>query len=261
MYDFWHALFRDYDGGNVWEIKLFNMWHFLYIILIFGLTALITRRGLVKKEKQTSWLNRIAGALAAFYLLDFMIQPFMTDSFSMNIDKLPFHICIVMCPFVLLVQFCKKAHFLKMPVAVFSLVASLMYITYPGTALGGITFYSYRVVQTFVYHGLLFAFGFLNLAWGVVELRWSKIWHCAVMLVCLELWAALGNFSYNHGDVHYDWLFITGSTYPFIPKTLMPVVVFAAIMLMVVIIFALYYLVRHLINKKKDPLSFPAKAK
>ncbi len=251
MYEFWHTLFRDYDGGNLWEIKLFNVWHILYIVLIFGLTALITWRGTVKKQKQTCILNVLAAVLVGSYLLDFMIQPFMTDSFKMNIDKLPFHICIVCCPLILLVQFCKKAKWLKMPVVIFSLVASLMYITYPGTALGGITCFSYRVVQTFVYHGLLFAFGFLNLAWGVVELKWSKIWHCAVVLVCLELWAGLGNFSYNHADVHYDWLFITGSTYPFIPKPLMPVVVFAAIMLMVVIIYALYFLFRRLFGKKQ----------
>lgn len=251
MYDFWRFLFGDYPGGNIWEIKLFNGWHFLYIALILGLTGLLTWGGLVKKEKRNRCLNAVAGILVAVYLLDFMIQPFMTDSFSMNIDKLPFHICIVMCPFIALVQFCRKAAWLKMPVAVFSLVASLMYITYPGSALGGITFYSYRVVQTFIYHGLLFAYGFLNLAWGIVELHWSRIWQCAVMLICLELWAGLGNFSYNHEGEHFDWLFITGSTYPFIPKPLMPVVVFAAIMIMVVIIYALYFLFKRLLNKGK----------
>ena len=251
MYDFWHALFRDYDGGNLWEIKLFNVWHILYIVLILGLTGLVTYRGVVRQEKRTRRLNVLAAALAAVYLLDFMIQPFMTDSFSMNIDKLPFHICIVMCPLVLLVQFCPKAKWLKMPVTVFSLVASLMYITYPGTALGGITCYSYRVVQTFLYHGLLFAYGFLNLAWGIVELRWRRIWQCAAVLVYLELWAGLGNISYNHGDMHFDWLFITGSTYPFIPKPLMPVVVFVAIMGMVVIIHALYFLFRRLLKKDR----------
>ena len=71
------------------------------------------------------------------------------------------------------------------------------------------------------------------------------------MLICLELWAGLGNFSYNHEGVHFDWLFITGSTYPFIPKPLMPVVVFAAIMIMVVIIYALYFLFKRLLNKGK----------
>lgn len=260
MYDFWHALFRDYEGGNAWEIKLFNGCHFLYILLIFGLTALVTWRGMVKKEKRTRWLNVIAAAVSVFYLLDFMIQPFMTDSFSMNIDKLPFHICIVMCPLVLLVQFCKKAEWLKMPVVIFSLVASLMYITYPGTALGGITFFSYRVFQTFLYHGLLFAYGFLNLVWGVVKLSWRKIWKCAVVLVCLELWAGLGNFSYNHEGEHFDWMFITGSTYPFIPKLLMPVVVFCAIMLMVVIIYALYFLFRRLLDKKSADEALPSDA-
>ena len=122
MYDFWRFLFGDYPGGNIWEIKLFNGWHFLYIALILGLTGLLTWGGLVKKEKRNRCLNAVAGILVAVYLLDFMIQPFMTDSFSMNIDKLPFHICIVMCPFIVLVQFCRKAAWLKMPVAVFSLV-------------------------------------------------------------------------------------------------------------------------------------------
>lgn len=263
MYEFWHTLFRDYPGGNFWEIKLFNLWHFLYIVLIIGVTVLIALKGSGRRDsgKRTVWLNAIAGILVTTYLLDFMIQPFMTDSFSMNIDKLPFHICIVMCPLIVLVQFCKKANWLKMPVTVFSLVASLMYITYPGSALGGITFYSYRVVQTFFYHGLLFAYGFLNLAWDVVELKWSRIWHCAVVLVCLELWAGLGNFSYNHGDEHFDWLFITGSTYPFIPKPLMPVVVFVAIMGMVAIIYALYFLFRRLLNRNKPTDAAPAEAK
>ncbi len=251
MFNFWRVVFGDYPGGNIWEIMLFNAWHFLYIVLVLGLTALVTMRGIRKEEGRNRALSLTAALLAGCYLLDFMIQPFMTDSFSMNIDKLPFHICIVMCPFVLLVQFCKKAEWLKMPVVVFSLVASLMYITYPGSALGGITFYSYRVVQTFLFHGLLFAYGFLNLAWGVVELKWRHFWKCAVMLVCLELWAGLGNFSYNHEGEHFDWLFITGSTYPFIPKPLMPLVVFAAIMGMAAIIHCLYFLVRHIAEGKK----------
>ena len=54
--------------------------------------------------------------------------------------------------------------------------------------------------------------------------------------------------------------YITGSTYPFIPKLLMPVVVFVAIMLMVVIIYALYFLFRLLISKNKPSDAEPADA-
>ena len=53
------------------------------------------------------------------------------------------------------------------------------------------------------FHGVLLAWGVLNLALGKVQLSWKCFWKCAVMLVCITLWAKLGNVLLGH-----NWFFL-----------------------------------------------------
>ena len=129
-------------------------------------------------------------------------------------------------------------------------LAPLMYITYPGSALGGISFYSYKVVQTFVFHGLVFAWGVLSLTTGFSRLEFKKIWKELIGLVIIALWAAFGNAAYSHEGHHFDWFFITGSTFPFVPTWLMPFAVITAVFGMCAIIFSIDLLVKKQIAKK-----------
>lgn len=124
-----------------------------------------------------------------------------------------------------------------------------MYLTYPGSALGGVSPICYRVVQTFLFHGALLGYGVLSVTTKQVELDVKKVWKELVVIVVIACWASIGNALYETSTHHYDWFFLTGSTFPFIPKPLMPFAVIIAVFGMVMIIYGLNYLIKHIYSK------------
>ena len=96
------------DEGSI-EITLFSIWHILYFVLIVGGTIgacfLLKNKSEETKEKVRKIL---AYLVIGVYLADFFIQPFMSSDYSMNVDKLPFHICTLMGCLIPFVQFNKK---------------------------------------------------------------------------------------------------------------------------------------------------------
>lgn len=249
MREFFIKLFSANEGAV--SIELFSVWHFLYLALIIG--GAITVAFLLKNKSQTTkdfTLKLLAWLIPATYIADFLIMPLARTDFSIDVDKLPFHICTLMAFFAPFAQFNKKFEPIKETIVCLTLVASLMYITYPGSAIGDILPWSYKVVQTFVYHGLMFAWGFLSLATGAVKLDFKTIWKCAVGLALIILWASFGNAVYSNEEHHYDWFFVTGSTFPFIPAPLMPLVVFVAVFAMCALIHGIYYGVVKYYEKK-----------
>lgn len=233
--------------GSV-SIELFSIWHFLYILFIAG--AIVGGAFLLKnKSNQTKekTLKVIVITTLVLYIADFMLQPFVTSDFTLDIDKLPFHICTLMCIVATFAQFSKKDWFKEVAVTL-AMAGSLMYLVYPGSALGGVSPWCYKVVQTMVYHGLLLSWGVLSLTTGEVKLHVKKMWQPLIGVVCIALWAGLGNLCFNGGPHHYDWFFITGSTFPFVPKWLMPFAVITAVYGVV----ACFYLIYWLVTRKKD---------
>lgn len=238
--------------GSV-EITLFSIWHFLYIILIFGLS--IAACFLLKNKSQETKdrvLKITAYAVIITYIADFFIQPLARSNYEMDVDKLPFHICTLMGCIIPFVQFNKKFTKIKDVIACLSIVASLMYITYPGSALGNITPWCYKVVQTFLFHGLVFAWGLFSVCLGSVKFEFKKIWKELIAIFLIILWANFGNQIYSHEDHHYDWFFITGSTFPFVPTWLMPFAVLIAVFAMCAIIFSIDLGIKKIIAKSKE---------
>lgn len=236
------------------EITLFSVWHFMYIILIIGGSILgavmINKKDENAKQKL---LSVLAISVTVVYILDFFLMPLVREDHLIDIDKLPFHFCTVLAIFVPFVQFNKRFEKIKDVVACFAIVSCLMYITYPGSALGGVDVFSYRVVQTFLYHGVLFAWGFISVATGAVTLSFNKIWKELVGLVILVAWGLIGSYTYSAiTPHHYDWFFVTGSTYPFIPSVLMPFVVIFAVFGMCAIIHLIDLGVKKIIQKKQQ---------
>ena len=251
MRDFLINIFR--EDKVVLEITLFSIWHIMYIVLIvggtIGLSILLNKKA---SEKTRNLVRKIiACALVCVYIADFFIMPLSRDNGQIDIDKLPFHICTIMGIVIPFVEFNKKFEKIKEPASCLAVVASLMYITYPGSALGGISTFCYKVVQTFVYHGLLFAYGYLAFSTKFTEMKFKNIWKCLVGIIMIALWAALGNATYSNADHHYDWFFITGSTFPFIPSWLMPFVVVIAVFGMCAIIYSIDLLIKKVTNKKE----------
>ena len=177
MREFLLKMFQ-WEGGP--EITLFSIWHIMYIVLIIGLTigtAFIVKN---KSEKlKRNILNILAVTAIAVYIADFFIMPLSGVGYGGYLDKLPFHICTFISIMIPFAQFSKSnnkvANSFKEIVACLSIVASLMYMTYPGSALGDIGTFSYKVVQTFVFHGLVFAWGFMSLATGSISLKIKNI--------------------------------------------------------------------------------------
>ena len=70
------------------------------------------------------------------------------------------------------------------------------------------------------------------------------------------IWAAFGNVVYSEEGwgKGFDWFFITGKTFPFIPQILMPLVVAFCTFGMVIVIYGLYYLVDYIIKGQKSKM-------
>ena len=242
------------EGGK-YAIEAFNLWHFLYLILIAGAitgASFAIRRKSAERQKKV--LNILSVSILCWYITNFFLQPFVCGDNELNIDKLPFHICTLMSIVGVIAQFSKKDWFKEIAVTL-AMAGALMYLTYPATAFGGAAPWSFRVIETIVYHSALFAWGFLSLITGQVKLHYKNMWMPLVGVCCIALWATVGNLCYNVsylGDGqhhHYDWFFLTGSSFPFVPAYLMPFAVIAA----VYGVIACFYLINYIcqvINKK-----------
>ena len=248
-------LFSDtpFIGGAI-VIESFNIWHFLYIILIIGGMIggafALKNKSLETKEKV---LSILVLALVISYISDWFVHDFVysddgVTGDGLNMDKLPFHICTVLCPIVAFAHFNKRFQKFLEPVAALAIVAPLMYITYPSTGVGGEP-WCYRTLQTMFFHGVELAWGFLTLATGKVELKWKNIWKALVMLAGIAVWAKLGNLL-----LEYNWFFLESDPFGIgISPYILPFAVVAAIFAMVALIYAIYYGVRHILTKQAAP--------
>lgn len=204
-------------------IGLFDRWHFMYWVIIFGGTIILSFLYCNKCEKSKEKLVRLMAYLTiGIYISDFFLMP-LSDSFGfrIGIDDLPFHVCTITAVFVPFVQFNEKFKPIKTIVVTLAITSSLMWMAYPGSALGGQPPFSYIIVSKFMFHGFLFCWGVLNLSLGFVKLQFKKIWHelCAILVILA--WSSLGNAIYND----QNWFFIKESIFDFLPDSIMPPVV------------------------------------
>ena len=245
MKDFFAWLFSEHTSDL--QIGLFDIWHFTYLTVIFGGTLLLSL--LVRSEKaRQRTLKLFAYLVIGLYLADFFIMP-LSDSYSgISAYKLPFNICTIMAVMVPFVQFNPKFKPVKTTVTVLSIASSVMWMCYPGTALGGQPPFCYVIFQTFMYHSFLFGWGVLNLAYGQVILDWRKIWKELVGILMILVWASFGNAVYDRG---YNWFFIETSIFPFLSDEIMPFMVVFCVFGTSFVIYCAYFAIRALTNKKK----------
>ena len=98
-----------------------------------------------------------------------------------------------------------------------------------------------------MYHGFLFCWGFLNLALGVVRLDIRKIWKEFIGILMILVWAAFGNTIY---EGEYNWFFIETSIFPFLSDEIMPLMVVFSVFGVCLVVYGIYYTVRHFATKK-----------
>lgn len=230
------------------QIGLFDVWHFLYLFIIFGGTILLGV--LVKKaDKRERILRLMAYLTVGLYVVDFFIMP-LSDSYDgISAYKLPYNVCTIMAVLVPFVQFNKKFARIRPTVAVISVASSLMWMCYPGTALGGQPPFCYLIFQTFMYHGFLFCWGVLNMAYGAVVLNIRKIWKELCGILMIFLWAWFGNTIYDRG---YNWFFIETSIFPFLKDEMMPFAVIGSVFGVCLVIYGAYYAICSITHKKQN---------
>lgn len=233
------------ENNSNLQIGLFDVWHFLYLFIVFGGTVLLAL--LVKGEQRREKTVRMMAYLAiGLYIADFFLMP-LSDSYNrISIDKLPFHVCTLMSVMAAFVQFNKRLAKLKTPVVTLAIASSLMWMCYPGSALGGQPPFSYIIFQTFMFHGFLFCWGALNLAYGFVALDFRKIWKefCGTLIILV--WAAIGNALYDD----QNWYFISYSIFPFLPDRVMPPVVVFCVFGTCFVVYCGYFAIRALAGQK-----------
>ena len=251
MKDLIHWLFS--ENNSSLQITLFSIWHLIYLLIILGGSVLLA---LLLKNKSEAEKKKAAHIFAyltiGLYIADFFIMP-LSDSYNgISVYKLPFNICTLMAVLAPFVEFNKKFEKVKHVIVTLSIAASLMWMCYPGSALGGQPPFSYIIVQTFMYHGFLFTWGFLNLALGIVKMNIKEIWHEVCGVFIMLVWAAFGNTIY---DGEQNWFFIEKSIFPFLTDEIMPLVVVLAACLGCALIYGVYYLVNWKINKAKSKIT------
>ena len=230
------------EKNSALQIGLFDMWHFLYLFVILGGAVLLAYLLRNRPEKVKEKILRLFAYLTVgLYVADFFIMP-LSDSYGeISVDKLPFHICTIMAVLVPFVQFNPKFAPIQTPVVTLSVASSLMWMCYPGSALGGEPPFSYVIFQTFMYHGFLFCWGFLQLAWGATTLNIKKIWKEFIGILMILVWAAFGNAVYD-GDK--NWFFIKTSIFPFLSDEIMPLMVVVSVFGVCLVVYGIYYAVR-----------------
>ena len=243
MREFLFQLFEMSHFNTGIKITPFSPAHIIYMILIFGgvigAWLLMRRKSGNAKEKL---LRILVYALTASYLSDFLFHEFVYG--GLNTDKLPFHICTVLCPLSCYAQFNRNGHKILEPVAILATIAPMMYLCYPASVGDGEP-WCYQAVQTMFFHGVLMAWGILSVAFGAVKPDIKRCWQSALALVCITLWAKFGNLILDQNwffleeDAFYIGLVEDGIIPKWVLMIVNPVVFFLAVLATYGVVYAL----------------------
>lgn len=208
MYEFLNKLLSDKDTG-VFTFEAFSLCHILYLLLIFGAIILVIYLFRNKsQEAKNKLINWTVGIALGLYIADFFLMPFSYG--YIDIDKLPFHICTLMSIMCVLARNTKFFSKFKTAFTLMGLVGALMYMTYPA-GVSSADGYSYRIVQTVLYHGLMIAQGVFAIAFNDLDLSWKSAKYDLIAILGLTVWAFLGNTLYS-GTVKETCTCVEGCT-------------------------------------------------
>jgi hypothetical protein len=121
-----------------------------------------------------------------------------------------------------------------------------MYLGFPASVGEGEP-WCYQAVQTMFYHGVLLAWGVLNVTLGKTKPQIRNCWKCAAVLAGVTLWATLGNSLYENQNWFFldeDALYIGLVANGIIPKWSLMVIYPAVFFLAVLALYGICYAVR-----------------
>ena len=226
MYRFLHNLLSDKKGGEVFS--LFSAWHFFYIVFtIISVTiVLFAHKG--KKQQTKQRITQVLISIAfALYITDFFLMPLAYG--EIDIEKLPFHACTAMCVMCFLSYRIPLLLKYRISFALLGFISNLVYLIYPaGVMWHAVHPLSYRVIQTLLFHSVMTICGFITLVYECDKIDIKKCYRDLVVIVCMTVWALLGNYTYNgtsEGYSHFfNWFFVVRDPFYAIPETVAPFV-------------------------------------
>ena len=251
MFELLSNLLKDHKGEVIFNC--FGVWHILFMILIFG--GIITTVLVLKNKNQSAKdkvINLVMNLVFGLYVLDFFLMPLAYG--SIDIEKLPFHICTVSCVLCFLSRHNKFLEKYKLQFALLGLIGNIIYVIYPaGVGWYQIAPYSYRVIQTLLFHGLMTLYGVLTLAYDDEKLEWKNCWKELVVIILMTVWALLGNVVYNNDTRTYNWFFVVQDPFYILPKNIasivMPFVMICTILLGIVLVYLCYFSIKRITKK------------
>ncbi len=252
MYELVHGVLQERTGGAVFAP--YNLWHILYLLLLVGGIAIV-----ILCFRNSQYRERISAytVTAAFllYMADFFLMPFSYG--YIDIDKLPFHVCTLSSILCFASRHNRFLGKFKVSFSLMGLIGALIYLVYPaGVADGEVSFFSYRILQTLLFHGLMAAQGIFVLAFGEIKLEWRGTWRDLVAIAATVVWAMLGNRLYSgvENGRTFNWCFVSNDPLGLIPDTadpyVMPFVVVAVLFATNLLIYLLCRGIRTLCAKR-----------
>lgn len=244
-------LFKQDVGGPA--IEMYNWVHIMFILIIVGsIVGLYFLFRNKKVETRQLVLKIMAIVIVGLYLTDFLVHPFMYGGEdALIVDKLPYHICTASGVLVGIINiFPNKTKHIRVAVTTFGLIGAFLYIFIPSGVTGpDVKAFSYKEIQTFLYHGTLLGYGILSLLWEEIKPDFKKCWIDAIVVIVLILISLGANAAYSTPDHHYDWFFTTGSSFG-INETIMPFIIFGVFFGLDMVIYLVCYLVSKYLKKE-----------
>ncbi len=254
MYDFLHTLMQDKTGEPLFA--LYNIWHILIIIILAGIIVFISlffrKKSVDTREKV---LNILISSALFLYILDLFCMPFSCG--YIDVDKLPFHVCTLMSVACFMSRHNRIVGKCKTSFTLLGLIGAFMYIVCPsGVADGTVSIFSYRIIQTLLYHGLMVTYGVCSLVFGDVKLKWKECYKELIVIACMVIYSVTGNILYKgiEDGREFNWFFVRSDPLGIIPTDIapyvMPFVILVVFFVLVMLVYFVYHLVINIAEKR-----------
>ena len=229
MYDFIHELLMDRGGGVLFTC--FSPYHLCWIAVTLVVAGLLCRA----RRSAECILNLTVG----LYALDFFLMPLAYG--YIDIEKLPFHVCTAMCLMCFFSRYSPRLAKYRQSFVLLGFLSNLVYLVYPaGVMWHRVSPFSYRVIQTLLFHALMTVYGFVVLWENPPRPGRREL----VVLTAMTAWAWLGNWVYNGTSEGYDhffnWFFVVRDPFYILPEQIAPLV-------MPFLNIAIFFIAEHLI--------------
>lgn len=257
MYALISELLSDKKGGTIFSC--FGLWHLGYLLVAIAV-ALISIVCLKKKdrERRQKAISLFINSAFGLYIVDFFLMPFAYG--KIDVEKLPFHACTAMC---VMCFWSRHNAFLgryKQQFALLGFISNLVYLIYPaGLMWYQVHPFSYRVIQTLLFHGLMTIYGLLVLLFDDVRFEWKRCYRDLAVLAAMTMWALLGNTLYN-GQAwgqsnNFNWFFVTQDPFYIIPKNIAPYIMPCLNIMVFFAVEMLVYAICFGVKRKKNVMS------